>query len=896
MNETNQIAHLYQQLERERTERHRAEAALRESQRMLSELMHNLPGMAYRCRIDSHWTMEFVSDGCIALTGYTPSDLLYNRQMTYGQLIHSDDRARVQQTVHEALQNRRPFDVTYRLTTASGQEKWVWEQGRKVERADDDRPTLEGFITDMSERVMIQQQLEQRVQERTHQLTTLLNIAQHITSTLDMHPLLGLILEQVGEVVSYTSAAIFALEDDHLRLLSHRGSIANPYAERLSLVHAGTSRDIIYRGEPLIIADVQSDTPQAQMFQATAGPAIGAMRSTIRSWMGVPFMHKEHVIGMLTLAHAVPDVYTPGQARMVLAFAQQAGVAMENARLYATTRRHAEETEALLTVQQALTRRLDPDVVLQTIADAACHLTGASFGTVFLRQGDALCVSVLSGTYGPDMYVGYCMPLHGSATGLAMLSQQVVHIEDSHNDPRVHQDAMQRAGLRSLLGVPLLSEGEPIGVISVGNQHAGSFGSDDARILTMLAPGAVIALENARLYCAEQERRHEADRRRQIAEGLRDVLTALNSNLGLDDMLAIIAAQAQRLLDANAVAVYRLHEDAMLRVQATIGLDATYATRIEIRFGAGAVGQAVQERQPVAIRDTETFFAEQIQQHGDAIAPDVQTMLAAMSRTYRALLGVPLLIKQECYGAIALYYHAPRQFGDEEVSLAMTFADQVALAIESARFSEQAQQAAAQDERQRLARDLHDAVTQTLFSASMIADVLPRLWDRKPEEARRRLEELRQLTRGALAEMRTLLLELRPTALHESDLGGILRQLGEATTGRTRLPVTVHVTGAACLPPDVRVVLYRIAQEALHNVVKHAQANRVAITLTQETTSATLHIADDGCGFDAEGVPGGHFGLRIMGERAAGVGAVLRVASQPGQGTAITVTWNHVAR
>ncbi|NJP04775.1 MAG: sensor histidine kinase [Chloroflexaceae bacterium] len=211
--------------------------------------------------------------------------------------------------------------------------------------------------------------------------------------------------------------------------------------------------------------------------------------------------------------------------------------------------------------------------------------------------------------------------------------------------------------------------------------------------------------------------------------------------------------------------------------------------------------------------------------------------------------------------------------------------------MENARLYAQAQQAAALEERQRLARDLHDAVTQTLFSASLIADVLPRLWERKPEEGQRRLAELRQLTRGALAEMRTLLLELRPTALCDVNLGDVLHQLGEAVTGRARLPVSVTVTGEEQLPPEVRLTFYRITQEALQNVMKHAQANQVEITLCLTPDRATLRICDDGCGFEPTSVDGGHFGLSIMNERATALGAKLDVESQPGQGTTITVIW-----
>ena len=171
-------------------------------------------------------------------------------------------------------------------------------------------------------------------------------------------------------------------------------------------------------------------------------------------------------------------------------------------------------------------------------------------------------------------------------------------------------------------------------------------------------------------------------------------------------------------------------------------------------------------------------------------------------------------------------------------------------------------------DRTRLARDLHDAVTQTLFSASLLAEVIPQLWDINPTEARKRLAELRELTRGALAEMRTLLLELRPSALTDAALPDLLRQLSEAIIGRARLPIQVSVDGDCCLPPEVQVAFYRIAQEALNNVVKYARATQVGVNLRLQPGSVRLSVMDDGVGFDPAAVLPNHLGLRIMRERA----------------------------
>jgi signal transduction histidine kinase len=196
-------------------------------------------------------------------------------------------------------------------------------------------------------------------------------------------------------------------------------------------------------------------------------------------------------------------------------------------------------------------------------------------------------------------------------------------------------------------------------------------------------------------------------------------------------------------------------------------------------------------------------------------------------------------------------------------------------------------------------------VTQTLFSASLIAEALPALWERNQEMGRERLAMLRQMSRGALAEMRTLLLELRPAAVVETSLEDLLHQLGEAVTVREGVPVTVEVEGCCELPADLHVALYRIAQEALNNVVKHAKASQVAVSLrcTPRVPSPSsregegagvkveLVISDDGRGFDPDDVPPERMGLGIMRERAEAVGAQLGIVSQTGRGTRLTVVW-----
>jgi signal transduction histidine kinase len=188
---------------------------------------------------------------------------------------------------------------------------------------------------------------------------------------------------------------------------------------------------------------------------------------------------------------------------------------------------------------------------------------------------------------------------------------------------------------------------------------------------------------------------------------------------------------------------------------------------------------------------------------------------------------------------------------------------------------------------------LHDAVSQTLFSASLIAEVLPRLWERNPDEGRRRLEEIRQLTRGALAEMRTLLLELRPTALTDAEPGELLRQLADTITGRARIPVKVEVQGECPASPEIKTALYRIAQEALNNVAKHSGATQAIVSLHCQADKLELIIKDNGKGFDINSRLSGSLGIDIMKERAKSIGALIDIKSLIGQGTTVLVDWEN---
>ena len=197
----------------------------------------------------------------------------------------------------------------------------------------------------------------------------------------------------------------------------------------------------------------------------------------------------------------------------------------------------------------------------------------------------------------------------------------------------------------------------------------------------------------------------------------------------------------------------------------------------------------------------------------------------------------------------------------------------------------------AADERNRLARDLHDAVSQTLFSISLISEVLPEIWAKNQSQGRDRLEEIRQLSKGALAEMRTLLLELRPTTLEDTPISELLKQLCDSISGRANLKIKLTVNEGGNFPVDVKIAFYRIAQEALNNIAKHAGADRAEVKMDVYQDQVNMIITDSGRGFDLKKITPNSLGIGIMRERALKIGVLLVIKSRKNQGTNVRLVW-----
>jgi nitrate/nitrite-specific signal transduction histidine kinase len=549
------------------------------------------------------------------------------------------------------------------------------------------------------------------------------------------------------------------------------------------------------------------------------------------------------------------------------------------------------ELAALNAIAAVVSQSLDLDEILDGALDTTLQVMDIKVGGLYLLDEAAGVLNIATQRgLSPEFVAGVNRLQIGEGfSGRVVQSGQPLVVNDVSADHRLTRMVVREEGLRSLAIVPIDSKGKVLGTLFAMSHGHRDFADQDVQLLSSIGHQIGIAVDSAHLFRAEQRR---AEQFRVISEVGRHMTSILDVDALLEEIVALIRDTfGYYLVDIALI------EDDDLLVRAGAG----------DRFGEPGF-------QPPLLKTSGKGIMAWVARTGKPLlAPDVKQepryLSLPDSLQTQSEVAVPLKTKTATIGVLDVQSDRPNAFDESDLAVLQSLANQAAVAIENAQLYEQAQQLAVMQERQRLARELHDAVTQTLFSASLIAEALPELWESDQDEGRELLGELRQLSRGALAEMRTLLLELRPASLIEARLEDLLRQLGEAVTGRTGAPVQVSIEGQHELPPDVHVTLYRIAQEALNNVVKHSRACSVRVDLYRDlipadgsrgsavasqplgSCYAELQVRDDGCGFDPTSIPSDRLGLGIIRERAEAIGAKLRIVSQPGHGTQISVKW-----
>ena len=716
-------------------------------------------------------------------------------------------------------------------------------------------------------------------QRRAEQFRVITEVGHQITSILDIDELLAQIVRLIQESFRYDHVAIAVIEDEEAEYKVGAGPLWDhpefDFRPRtLKVGREGLTGWVAASGEPLLVPDVSQDPRYVPMHG-----------SDTRSELIVPIKVKGQVIGVLDVQSEHLNAFDESDLTVLQSLANQAAIAIENARLFVAEQRRAEQFRVISKVGRHMTSILDIEQLLEEIVCLIRKTFGYYLVDIALIEGDSLTVRAGAGDrFGdPDFQLPHLQIDGPGIMAQVARTSEPLMVPDVRKDPS-YLSLPDGLKTRSELAVPLKTKTSVIGVLDVQSDRRDAFDASDVVMLQSLAHQAAFAIENARFF---------RDTTRQVRElrALADASRIISSVLDQDQLLQALYEQITHIAptDFYVIALYD-QETNVISIEISVD-EGIHYPKEKYQLDQGLLQLVIHERQPLRFDNLPR----------DKVHLPVDVIPAGGPKANKSWLGVPMLYGDEVLGAIVVGSYRTSAFDAGHQQTLTSIANQAAVALQNARLYRQAQQLAVMEERQRLARELHDAVTQTLFSASLIAEALPELWESDQTEGRQLLGELRQLSRGALAEMRTLLLELRPAALVEASLNSLLRQLGEAATGRTGAPVHVSVEGQATLPPDVHVAIYRIAQEALNNVVKHARACEVTVQLRralihsgddgEDRVRADLLVCDDGCGFDPSAIPPDRLGLGIIHERAEAIGANLSIESQPGRGTCIRLTW-----
>ncbi len=568
-------------------------------------------------------------------------------------------------------------------------------------------------------------------------------------------------------------------------------------------------------------------------------------------------------------------------------------------------RRQGGYLAALHETTLGIIRRLDASELLEAIIERAVELVGANAGFLYLPRpgGEEIEIKLATGYLAKD--IGKRLRRGEGLAGRIWQTGEPLIVEDYHRwEGRAALFEGEPVG--PSMGIPLKSEREVVGILGLTRAPASSaFDRDEIDLIRRFAQLASVAMDNARLYTSlhqelAERRRTEAELQlshqtleRRVAERTREleilnsISSAVSCSLDIREVLRDALEKTTELMGMELGIAYRLPPSSLeaggpqvLELLAQRGLPDWFVSLIRLLPVRGSmIEAAIPAGQPIVWRPAEY--------------PTAATREAMEREGVTFGISVPLLAKGSLVGAMVLGSRHEREVTPGELALLAAIGQQVSMAVENARLYDQAHQMAAMQERNRLAQELHDSVTQALYSITLYAEAAARLLSAgEREQAVEHLRELRDAAQESLREMRLLIFELKPLALQKADLAEAIRARLDAVESRVGLKTELQVEGEEkrTVPDTVKLELYHIAREALNNVLKHSSARSVTVNLQLGETAVRLEVADDGVGFDPESTrESGGLGLPGMADHAAGIGGRLRLWSEPGRGTRVSV-------
>jgi len=542
----------------------------------------------------------------------------------------------------------------------------------------------------------------------------------------------------------------------------------------------------------------------------------------------------------------------------------------------------AERLRLLIEVGRGLVSKLELETVLNRLIEVGRELTGARYAALGILDEDRQELERFL-TLGIDeearQAIGDLPRGHG-VLGELIRDPRPLRLDNVGDHPRSYGFPAAHPLMRTFLGVPVMIRGEAFGNLYLTEKESGPFDEADEEAAVILADFAAIAIDNARLYTRAEARRQDLERTVRRLEATTDLARALEANMDLHHMLELIAKRGRTLVDARWLAIL-LADEAAFEVAAVAGEISSNRVGTRLERPGTLVEQVLREGRTRRAADLTGTLTETL---GDVPAGD------------DAALFIPLSVRATRMGVLVAAEESVdgRPVGADDVRLLEALAATAATAVHTARSvaSDRLRHSieTSERERQRWARELHDETLQGLGGLRvLLSSGLRGSGEDLSDAARRAVAQIGEEIRN----LRTLITELRPAALDELGLVPAIETLAQRTATTEGLTLETNIDlrleGETRLEPEVESAVYRLAQEALTNVVKHARANRVEMNLTREDSAVVLTVSDDGIGFDPDG-SGPGFGLIGMRERVSLTGGRLEIESQDGAGTTLRAT------
>lgn len=691
------------------------------------------------------------------------------------------------------------------------------------------------------------------------------------------------ILDQVFKTVPCVQSSIYLLDSGYLKYLASRGILSPEMVTKLNfpLERTGGAKVALDTNRPVLVKDVKDESNLAHQFQESAQVAPDRTFDFIGSWIGIPLQVGGETIGLLDVCHEERGFFTEEHVEKLAAEIDRLALSIEKAILVTSLAQRSTELETILAVQRAIYSHLDMNVVMQLIADQAQRLTRARQILIFLRDSDHLYAVASAGATDSNLQPGFILPIHSTLVAEAIRTNQPKRVLNPFTDDRIDWEEYLHLGVRSMLAIPLKTTTTPVGVLMAVDNFNSAFGPDDERVLTMLAAGAAIGIDNATLYREERERRFGAEMMGQI-------LALLSANQPLDSLLSGVLSISRNLFQADAGVVHLINQTSRVPERiATLDLD---VRSIEMLEHLIVCPQTARDRTPSVFID---HLSQTVRDKDFSDAPEIKADAVAFSTEFESVLHIPFVTRNDVLGFLDLLWHQNYQIEEERKLMAGTIGMHVALAIERERLGVKAEELARLQERQRIAQTLHDTVTQILFRAGIETKWVAQS-DGLNEETIKRVRTIQHLISRSSYELRSAIFALsNPQLSREHSLIDLLQaQVGgfQNESGINTSLIAPKDLGE--IPIQVTEAIYRLVREALSNIYKHANATAAFVSIERKDDRLYLIIQDDGQGLAADAPidtaeAALHFGVNSMRQLIHPLGGAFTIENNEDHGVTV---------